>query len=148
MLDSSAVRMCRPCRHSLTPQQRQTFRHSSICRQAKNGCMIHASLAAPRQREKLTALIPVEAGDIDAGNKFTAPDPWLHRLSSALHLKEFVGEKDFLKGLITLKYEILNHAKAVITPDTVSWNGLFELDYKDLNRNRIEPFPFRFKPEI
>ncbi|KAH7243910.1 hypothetical protein B0J15DRAFT_501335 [Fusarium solani] len=76
-------------------------------------------------------------------NDFTAPNPWLRRLGSALHLKDFSGKKDFLRDLITMEYEvdpndpdesddaqlrfihiafdrIVNHAKAVITPDTVS----------------------------
>ncbi|KAH7248448.1 hypothetical protein B0J15DRAFT_362517, partial [Fusarium solani] len=30
-----------------------------------------------------------EAGRIDAENDFTAPNPWLRRLGSALHLKDF-----------------------------------------------------------
>ncbi|KAH7248169.1 hypothetical protein B0J15DRAFT_498060 [Fusarium solani] len=90
-----------------------------------------------------------EAGRIDAENDFTAPNPWLRRLSSALHLKDFSGKKGFLRDLISMEYEVgpndpgesddaqlrfihiafdrmVNHAKAVITPDTVSWNALFE----------------------
>ncbi|KAM5527858.1 hypothetical protein FOXYSP1_19732 [Fusarium oxysporum f. sp. phaseoli] len=117
--------MCQPCRHSLAPQQHQIFRYSPICRQAKNGCMIHASVAAPRQREKPTALIPVEAGRIDTGNDFTAPDPWFCRLGSALHLKDIDGKKDLLRDLIALKYEMANYTKAILTADTISWNALF-----------------------
>ena len=90
-----------------------------------------------------------EAGRIDAENGFTAPNPWLRRLGSALHLKDFSGKKAFLRDLISMEYEVdpndpdesddaqlrfihiafdrmVNHAKAVITPDTVSWNALFE----------------------
>ncbi|KAH7471936.1 hypothetical protein FOMA001_g13055 [Fusarium oxysporum f. sp. matthiolae] len=33
------------------------------------------------------------AGHIDARNSFPTPVPWLRRLGSALHLKDFGGEK-------------------------------------------------------
>jgi hypothetical protein len=36
-----------------------------------------------------------EAGRIDAENDFTAPNPWLRRLGSALHLKDFSEKKNF-----------------------------------------------------
>ncbi|KAH7200713.1 hypothetical protein BKA60DRAFT_612610 [Fusarium oxysporum] len=152
------------CRHSPTPQPRQTFRQSSIWCQAKNGCMIHASLAAPRQREKPIALIPVdirsrEAGRIDARNSFPKPVPWLRRLGSALHLNEFGGRKDFLRDLIGLGYEVdpnnpdesddgqlgfihiafdpmVNHAKA-ITPDIIFWYALFEVNRKELDKDTV-----------
>ncbi|KAK2122258.1 hypothetical protein NOF04DRAFT_1374341 [Fusarium oxysporum II5] len=137
MLDSSAVRMCQPCRHSPTPQQRQTFRQSSICRQAKNGCMIHASLAAPRPREKPIALIPVDAEKIAlkaeipplrphtasrANNRsFPTPVPWLRRL-----------------GFIHIAFDrMVNHAKAVITPDIIYWYALFEANRKELDKDRV-----------
>lgn len=47
-----------------------------------------------------------EAGRIDAENDFTAPNPWLRRLGSSLHLKDFSGKKDFLKDLISMEYEV------------------------------------------
>ncbi|KAH7248185.1 hypothetical protein B0J15DRAFT_498118, partial [Fusarium solani] len=82
-------------------------------------------------------------------NDFTALNPWLRRLGSALHLEDFSGKKDFLRDLISMEYEVdpndpdesddaqlrfiyiafdrmVNYAKAVITLDTVSWNALFE----------------------
>ncbi|EXM12424.1 hypothetical protein FOTG_19075 [Fusarium oxysporum f. sp. vasinfectum 25433] len=106
-----------------------------------------------------------EAGRIDAGNDFTAPDPWLHRLGSALHLKDFGGNNDFPRDLIALKYELdpndpdesddaqlrfihiafdrmVSHAKAVITPDTISRNALFQID-----KDKTKPSHFHFEPE-
>ncbi|KAH7248487.1 hypothetical protein B0J15DRAFT_551378 [Fusarium solani] len=47
-----------------------------------------------------------EARRIDAENDFTAPNPWLRRLGSALHLKDFSGKKDFLRDLISMEYEV------------------------------------------
>uniref|UniRef100_A0A0C4BKZ6 Uncharacterized protein n=1 Tax=Fusarium oxysporum (strain Fo5176) TaxID=660025 RepID=A0A0C4BKZ6_FUSOF len=111
-----------------------------------------------------------EAERIDEENDFTAPNPWLRRLGSAVHLKDFSGKKDFLRGLIAMEYEVdpddpdksddaqlrfihiafdrlVNHAKAVITPDIVSWNALFEVNRKELMKERTKPFHFRFKPE-
>ncbi|KNB19465.1 hypothetical protein FOXG_22575 [Fusarium oxysporum f. sp. lycopersici 4287] len=77
-------------------------------------------------------------------------------------------ERAFLRDLIALKYEvdpnnpdesddaqlrfihiafdrIVNYAKAVITPDTISWNPLFEVNRKDLDKDMTKPFHFRFK---
>ncbi|KAF4446763.1 hypothetical protein F53441_9623 [Fusarium austroafricanum] len=111
-----------------------------------------------------------EAERIDEENDFTAPNPWLRRLGSALHLKDFSGKKDFLRGLIAMEYEVdpddpdksddaqlrfihiafdrlVNHAKAIITPDIISWNALFEVNRKELMKERTKPFHFRFKPE-
>ncbi|KAM6513757.1 hypothetical protein FALCPG4_014975 [Fusarium falciforme] len=42
---------------------------------------------------------------------------------------------------------MVNHAKAVITPENVSWNALFEVNRKELTKERSKPFHFRFKPE-
>ncbi|KAJ3455642.1 hypothetical protein MRS44_017124 [Fusarium solani] len=42
---------------------------------------------------------------------------------------------------------MVNYAKAVITPDTVSWNALFEVNRKELIKERSKPFHFRFKAE-
>ncbi|KAK2684852.1 hypothetical protein QWA68_016129 [Fusarium oxysporum] len=44
-------------------------------------------------------------------------------------------------------YRLVNHAKAVITPDIVSWNALFEVNRKELMKERTKPFHFRSKPE-
>lgn len=38
--------------------------------------------------------------------------------------------------------------KAVITPIVISWNALFEVNRKELIKERIKPFHFQFKPEI
>jgi hypothetical protein len=43
---------------------------------------------------------------IDEENDFAAPNPWLRRLGSAVHLKDFSGKKDFLRGLISMEYEV------------------------------------------
>jgi hypothetical protein len=111
-----------------------------------------------------------EAERIDAENDFTAPNPWLRRLGSALHLKDFSGKKDFLRDLIAMEYEtdpddpvrsddvqlrfvhiafdrLIGHAKTVITPNVISWNALFEVNRKVLIKERTKPFHFRFKPE-
>ncbi|RKK19457.1 hypothetical protein BFJ66_g15721 [Fusarium oxysporum f. sp. cepae] len=111
-----------------------------------------------------------EAERIDEENDFTVPNPWLRRLGSAVHLKDFSGKKDFLRGLIAMEYEVdpdnpdksddaqlrftyiafdrlVNHAKAVITPDVISWNALFEVNRKELTKERTKPFYFQFKPE-
>lgn len=42
---------------------------------------------------------------------------------------------------------MVSHAKAVISPDTVSWNALFEVNRKELSKERTKPFHFRSKPE-
>ncbi|KAH7247621.1 uncharacterized protein BKA55DRAFT_739568 [Fusarium redolens] len=78
-----------------------------------------------------------EAGRIDIEDDFTAPNP---------------GKKDFLRDLIAMEYEVdpndpdksddaqlrfvhiafdrlINHAKAVLTPNVISWNALFERRY-------------------
>jgi hypothetical protein len=111
-----------------------------------------------------------EAERIDAENDVTASNPWLRRLGSALHLKDFSGKKDFLRDLIAMEYEtdpddpvrsddtqlrfvhiafdrLINHARAVITPNVISWNALFEVNRKELVKERTKPFHFRFKPE-
>jgi hypothetical protein len=111
-----------------------------------------------------------EAGRIDAGNDFTAPDPWLRRLSSSLHLKDFGRNKDFPRDLIALKYEVdpndpdesddaqlrfihiafgrmVSYAKAVITPDTISRNALFQVNPKELDKDKTKPSHFQFEPE-
>jgi hypothetical protein len=48
-------------------------------------------------RRKGDGIRSQEAGRIDAENDFTAPNPWLRWLGSALHLQEFSGKKDFLR---------------------------------------------------
>ncbi|EXM14898.1 hypothetical protein FOTG_16732 [Fusarium oxysporum f. sp. vasinfectum 25433] len=42
---------------------------------------------------------------------------------------------------------LVNHAKAVVTPDVLSWNALFEVNRKELMKERTKPFYFRFKLE-
>nr|CEG03793.1 unnamed protein product [Fusarium acuminatum CS5907] len=42
---------------------------------------------------------------------------------------------------------LINHARAVITPNVISWNALFEVNRKELVKERTKPFHFRFKPE-
>ena len=43
--------------------------------------------------------------------------------------------------------QMVNNAKAVITPEYVSWNALFEINRKELHKERSKPFHFRFKLE-
>jgi hypothetical protein len=75
-------------------------------------------------------------------------------------LNEFGGRKDFLRDLIGLEYEVdpnnpdelddgqlgfihiafdrmVNHAKAVITPDIIYWYALFEANRKELDEDRV-----------
>jgi hypothetical protein len=42
---------------------------------------------------------------------------------------------------------LIGHAKIVITSNVISWNALFEVNRKELIKERIKPFHFRFKPE-
>jgi hypothetical protein len=42
---------------------------------------------------------------------------------------------------------LINLAKAVITPNVISWNALFEVNRKELVKERTKLFYFRFKPE-
>ncbi|EXL39541.1 hypothetical protein FOCG_17853 [Fusarium oxysporum f. sp. radicis-lycopersici 26381] len=42
---------------------------------------------------------------------------------------------------------LISHAKIVTTPNVVSRNALFEVDRKELMKERTEPLHFRFKPE-
>ncbi|KAK1633201.1 hypothetical protein BDP81DRAFT_452314 [Colletotrichum phormii] len=111
-----------------------------------------------------------EAERIDEEDDVNAPNPWLRRLGSALHLKAFSGRKDFLRDLIAMEYDVdpddpdksddaqlrfvhmafdrlVDHAKAVITPSVVTWNALFEVNRTELSKERTKPFHFRFKPE-
>ncbi|KAL6407515.1 hypothetical protein AUP68_08533 [Ilyonectria robusta] len=47
-----------------------------------------------------------EAKHIEEQGNFTSPNTWLRRLGATIHLKEFSGKKEFLRGLISLKYTI------------------------------------------
>ncbi|KAK2922544.1 hypothetical protein FoTM2_017397 [Fusarium oxysporum f. sp. vasinfectum] len=101
-----------------------------------------------------------EAGRIDARNSFPTPVPWLRQLCSALHLNEFGRRKDSLRVLIGPEYEVnpknldesddgqlgfihivfdqmVNHAKAVITPDIIFSYALFEVNRKELDKDRF-----------
>jgi hypothetical protein len=100
-----------------------------------------------------------EAGRIHARNSFPTTVPWLRRLGSDLHLKDIGRKKDFLRDLIGLEYEVdpnnpdesddgqlgfihitfdrmVNYAKAVITLDIITWNALFEVNRKELDKDR------------
>ncbi|KAJ9419940.1 hypothetical protein QL093DRAFT_2639780 [Fusarium oxysporum] len=113
-----------------------------------------------------------EARRIDARNsQLSYARAWLRRIGSALHLKDFSGKKGFLRDLIGLEYEVnpnvlgeaddgqlgfihiafdqmVNRAKGVITSDIILWNALFEVNRKELDKDRAKPFHFRFKLEI
>lgn len=109
-----------------------------------------------------------EAEQIQEPDDFASPNPWLRRLGSATHLKDFSGKKDFLRGLVAMEYQIdpddpdstddrqlqhihdaferlVSRARAVATPEAVSWNALFEVNRKELNKERSKPFHARFK---
>ncbi|SCO76857.1 uncharacterized protein FRV6_01069 [Fusarium oxysporum] len=67
---------------------------------------------------------------------------WLRRLDSALRLKEFVRRKDFSRDLVGLEYEVDPNNPdesddAVITPDIISWYALFEVNRKELDKDRV-----------
>ena len=103
-----------------------------------------------------------EQGDL------AAPNPWLRRLGATTHLKHFSDKKVFLRGLISLHYSFtpddpdakddaaLRHIHAAVKrlirkagsltrPNVVSWNVLFEVNRKELHKERSTPFHFRFK---
>lgn len=121
-----------------------------------------------------------EAERIDEEDDVRAPNSWLRRLGSALHLRNFSGKKDFLQDLISMDYQVepdeadsdvrrmddaglsddaqlrmihmafdrmVLHAKGNIRPDVLSWNALFEVNRKELHKERSKPFHFRFKAE-
>jgi hypothetical protein len=103
-----------------------------------------------------------EMGDL------AAPNAWLRRLGSTTNLKDFSDKKQFLKDLLSLKHTInrddpladddseLRHihvavrrvirkAAGLTRPGVVSWNVLFEVNRKELQKERSTPFHFRFK---
>jgi RecQ family ATP-dependent DNA helicase len=115
---------------------------------------------ANRIREK-------ETEQIQEPDDFTAPNPWLRRLGSAIHLKDFSGKKDFLRGLIAMEYQsdrdgpddtddsqlmhihnaferVINRARVVTKPEVVSWNALFEVNRTELSKERSRPFHNKF----
>ncbi|KAL6411079.1 hypothetical protein AUP68_07518 [Ilyonectria robusta] len=107
-----------------------------------------------------------EAEHIEEQGDFASPNAWLRRLGATIHLKEFSGKKEFLRGLISLKYTIdpekgdddtelqhihfavkrvIRRAIAATKPNVVSWNVLFEANRKELDKEQTTPFHFRFK---
>lgn len=105
-----------------------------------------------------------EMGDLPA------PNSWLRRLGATTNLKDFSGKKPFLRDLILLKYtlklddpeaednselrhvhaavrRLIRKAAATARPSTVSWNVLFEVNRKELHKERSTPLHFRFKPQ-
>ncbi|RYC77865.1 hypothetical protein BFJ63_vAg19261 [Fusarium oxysporum f. sp. narcissi] len=116
--------------------------------------------AKSKEARKKEMNVIEEMGDL------AAPNSWLRRLGSTAHLKDFSDKKQFLKGLISLKYDLkvddpkddseLRHihaavrrlirkASGVARPGAVSWNVLFEVNRKQLHKERSTPFHFRFK---
>lgn len=99
----------------------------------------------------------------DLSDDFKIPNPWLRRLGSASHLRDFSGKKDFLRGLIRLDYEedgghddrqlrlvhqsferVVAGARRVTRPEVVSWNALFEVNRKERTKERDKPFHGQF----
>ncbi|KAF5227551.1 hypothetical protein FANTH_14744 [Fusarium anthophilum] len=109
-----------------------------------------------------------EMETIEEMGDLAAPNSWLRRLGSTTHLKDFSDRKQYLRGLASLKYTMkpddpaaeddaeLRHIHAAVRrlirkaagatrPSVVSWNVLFEVNRKELHKERSTPFHFRFK---
>ncbi|RMI97528.1 hypothetical protein CDV36_016208 [Fusarium kuroshium] len=109
-----------------------------------------------------------EVDAIEEQGDLAAPHSWLRRLGASSHLKDFSEKKEFLRGLLSLKYtlkpdeadaeddtelkyihaavrRLVRKAAAASRPGVVSWNVLFEVNRKELHRERSTPFHFRFK---
>ncbi|KAF4442495.1 hypothetical protein F53441_11726, partial [Fusarium austroafricanum] len=118
--------------------------------------------AKSKEARKKEIEIIEEMGDL------AAPNSWLRRLGSTVHLKDFSDRKQYLRGLTSLKYTMkpdnpaaeddseLRHIHAAVRrlirkaagatrPSVVSWNVLFEVNRKELHKERSTPFHFRFK---
>ncbi|KAG7001869.1 ATP-dependent DNA helicase hus2/rqh1 [Fusarium oxysporum f. sp. conglutinans] len=118
--------------------------------------------AKSKEARKKEMDIIEEMGDL------AAPNSWLRRLGSTAHLKDFSDKKQLLRDLISLKYTLkpgdpdaeddseLRHIHAAVRrlirksagatrPGAVSWNVLFEVNRKELHKERSTPFHFRFK---
>ncbi|KAJ0127365.1 hypothetical protein HZ326_29530 [Fusarium oxysporum f. sp. albedinis] len=116
--------------------------------------------AKSKEARKKEMEVIEEMGDL------AAPNAWLRRLGSTAHLTDFSDKKQFLRDLISLKYDLkvddpkddseLRHihaavrrlirkASGVARPGVVSWNVLFEVNRKELHKERSTPFHFRFK---
>ncbi|KAF4995459.1 hypothetical protein FDECE_12796 [Fusarium decemcellulare] len=109
-----------------------------------------------------------EIDDIEEMGDLAAPNPWLRRLGATTHLQDFSGKKQFLRNLASLNLtpgsddpsaaddaelrhvlaavrRLIRKAGAATRPNVVSWNVLFEVNRKELQRERSTPFHFRFK---
>ncbi|KAH7231629.1 uncharacterized protein BKA55DRAFT_712855, partial [Fusarium redolens] len=116
--------------------------------------------AKSKEARKKEMEVIEEMGDL------AAPNSWLRRLGSTAHLKDFSDKKQFLRDLISLKYvlkpddpkddselrhihaavrRLIRKASGVARPGAVSWNVLFEVNRKELHKERSTPFHFRFK---
>jgi superfamily II DNA helicase RecQ len=118
--------------------------------------------AKSKEARKKEMDIIEEMGDL------AAPNSWLRRLGSTAHLKDFSNKKQFLRDLISLKYTLkpddpdaeddseLRHIHAAVRrlirksagatrPGAVSWNVLFDVNRKELHKERSTPFHFRLK---
>ncbi|KAJ3453241.1 hypothetical protein MRS44_018896 [Fusarium solani] len=105
---------------------------------------------------------------IEEQGDLAAPNSWLRRLGAATHLKDFSDKKQFLRDLLSLKYtlkpdepeaeddtelqhihaavrRLIRKAAAATRPNVISWNVLFEVNRKELHKERSTPFHFRFK---
>lgn len=110
-----------------------------------------------------------ETESMENPDEFRAPNGWLNRLGSAVHLKDFGEKKDFLRSLLSLDYNedsedptraddgelrlihaalerVKNQAKLCARPTTMSWAALFEANRKDHQTERNRPFHFRKRP--
>ncbi|KAJ4138000.1 hypothetical protein NW754_001360 [Fusarium falciforme] len=105
---------------------------------------------------------------IEEQGDLAAPNSWLRRLRAATHLKDFSDKKQFLRDLLSLKHtlkpnepeaedntelqhihaavrRLIRKAAATTRPNVISWNILFEVNRKELHKERSTPFHFRFK---
>ncbi|KAM5528226.1 hypothetical protein FOXYSP1_19495 [Fusarium oxysporum f. sp. phaseoli] len=110
--------------------------------------------AKSKEARKKEMEVIEEMGDL------AAPNSWFRRLGSTAHLKDFSDKKQFLKGLISLKYDLkvddpkddsellhihaavrrlIRKASGVARPGAVSWNVLFEVNRKELHKERSTP---------
>lgn len=118
---------------------------------------MHQSLTEPSDQTDLFAAFQAqalsirqkEAGLMEQPDQFTQPQPWLDRLGSVNHLRDFADQKDFLRGLISPTIDL----SSTILDDTSNLGFVFILRALDrliweaqgqLYRQEI-PFMARFE---
>ncbi|EGU72775.1 hypothetical protein FOXB_16716, partial [Fusarium oxysporum f. sp. conglutinans Fo5176] len=143
--------------HNLATLDAEQAREDMATQQATEVFQARSKEARKKEMETIE-----EMGDL------ATPNSWLRRLGSTTHLKDFSDRKQYLRGLASLKYTMkpddpaaeddaeLRHIHAAVRrlirkaagatrPSVVSWNVLFEVNRKELHKERSTPFHFRFK---